>query len=77
MPDSGSPIDTCLNNNLIQDCKPDSQSIKDKLNNSKGSEFYSIDFNLGNLYAQQNLMPKKCREDTNFFFVSYSCEQSV
>ena len=31
---------------------------------------------MGNLYFQQYQMPKKCREETNFLFVSYSCEQS-
>ena len=52
VPETGSPIDACLNNNLISDCRPDSAYFKGKLDASKGSEFHGIDFSLGNLYYQ-------------------------
>ena len=69
MPETGNPIDTCMNNNLINDCKPNSSDIKKKLESAKGSDFHSVDFNLDTLYVWKNNKSKMCTDKTNYFFV--------
>jgi hypothetical protein len=75
VPTIESPVDTCMNNDLIRECKPDYDAINKKMNAGKGSEFHTIDFNLDTLYWNKNAKPKRCNNNSNYFFVQYSCVQ--
>jgi len=74
VPETGSPINACLNNNLIDACKPDSPTIKRKLEQSIGAEFQTINLSLSDMYNWPEQKQKMCRDNTNYFFVQYTCE---
>ena len=70
-PDTGSPIDACVNNEFNSKCRPDSQRIGDLLNATIGKDKASISFSMGDFYRGNTL--KVCSDPTNLFFVQYSC----
>ena len=43
-PDSGSPIDACVNNDENSSCKPTNNRIKSLLDQSQGKERYTVNF---------------------------------
>ena len=72
--DSGGPIDACLTNEYNSGCKPDSETIANMLKETIGKESSNIVFTDSELYSQAPM--QHCIEESNRFFVQYSCIQS-
>ena len=73
-PDSGSPIDACVNNDENSSCKPTNSRIKSLLDQSSGKERYTVNFSQSDLYTGNP--SKMCGDPTNLLFVQYSCVQT-
>lgn len=73
-PKSGSPPDACVINAANSACKPTSSSIKDLLKESLGNKSFQVAFAVGDFY--NSYAGETCMNETNDFFVQYSCEQS-
>jgi len=68
--ESGSPVDACANNDQNSACKPNSDRIRDILNEAIGSERYTAKFSAsGSDFWRENSPSKACSDPTNLFFV--------
>jgi len=76
--ESGSPVDSCSNNDQNRGCKPNDEKIDKLLAQAIGKDRFNVKFSSsGNDFWTSNpTSGKDCYDQTNLFFVQYSCIQS-
>ena len=72
--DSGSPPDSCMNNDINKACKPTSKNIGNLLKQAVGKDSYNVQFSKSDIFAFDP--SKVCGDPTNLLFVQYTCVQS-